>query len=126
MKNPLLLLCLVLIALTVVGPAQRAQSTPSLKEAFKSAFLIGAALNRRQFSEQDSRALPIIKAQFNTISPENQLKWQYVHPRPDTYDFEGSDRYVAYGEQYQMVIIGHTLVWHRQTPAWVFQDGKGN
>jgi len=126
MKKPLLLLCLVLAALTMVGPAQRAQSTPSLKEAFKSAFLIGAALNRRQFSEQDSRALPIIKAQFNTISPENQLKWQYVHPRPDTYDFEGSDRYVAFGEQYQMVIIGHTLVWHRQTPAWVFQDGKGN
>jgi len=126
MKKPLLLLFLVFAALTVVGPTQRAQSTPSLKEAFKSAFLIGAALNRRQFSEEDPRALPIIKAQFNSITPENQLKWQYVHPRPDTYDFAGSDRYVAFGEKYQLVIIGHTLVWHRQTPAWVFQDDKGN
>jgi len=72
------------------------------------------------------RALPIIKSQFNTISPENQLKWQSIHPQPDKYDFDGADRYVAFGEKYGMFVIGHTLVWHNQTPAWVFDDGKGN
>jgi endo-1,4-beta-xylanase len=118
-------LCLALLGLTFYGPTQHAQVAPSLKEAFKSDFLIGAALNRRQFFEEDTRGLAIIKAQFNSISPENQLKWQYIHPRPDTYDFAGADRYVVFGEKYQMVIIGHTLVWHRQTPAWVFQDDKG-
>jgi endo-1,4-beta-xylanase len=126
MKMRCAIIILLLLGVTLSPPTQRAQTTVSLKDAFKSAFLIGAALNRRQFSEEDPRALPIIKAQFNSISPENQLKWQYVHPRQDTYDFEGSDRYVAFGEKYQMVIIGHTLVWHRQTPAWVFQDAKGN
>ena len=115
-----------LSAILVMSTNQRAQSTPSLKDVFKSDFMIGAALNRRQFSEEDTRALPIIKSQFNTISPENQLKWQSIHPQPDKYDFDGADRYVAFGEKYGMFVIGHTLVWHNQTPAWVFDDGKGN
>jgi len=115
-----------LSTILVMSTNQRAQSTPSLKDVFKSDFMIGAALNRRQFSEEDTRALPIIKSQFNTISPENQLKWQSIHPQPDKYDFDGADRYVAFGEKYGMFVIGHTLVWHNQTPAWVFDDGKGN
>ena len=98
---------------------------PSLKEVFKNDFMIGAALNRRQFSEEDPRAMSIINAHFNSITPENQLKWQYVHPSPDKYDFNGSDRYVQFGEKHGMYVIGHTLVWHRQTPDWVFEDGNG-
>jgi endo-1,4-beta-xylanase len=96
-----------------------------LKEIFKNDFMIGAALNRRQFSEEDSRAMPIIHTHFNSITPENQLKWQYVHPSPNKYDFAGSDRYVEFGEKYGMYIIGHTLVWHRQTPDWVFEGENG-
>jgi len=121
----LLLVLLLVGALLPAARTQRAQ-TVSLKDVFKSDFMIGAALNRRQFSEEDVRALPIIKSQFNTISPENQLKWQSIHPQPDKYDFDGADRYVAFGEKYGMFVIGHTLVWHHQTPAWVFEDGKGN
>ena len=116
--------CLVLSALVPVAHTQRKENA-SLKEVFKSDFLIGAALNRRQFSEQDSRGVPIIKTHFNSITPENQLKWQYVHPQPGKYDFEGADRYVEFGEKYGMFIVGHTLVWHRQTPNWVFEDDKG-
>jgi len=113
--------------LSALLPTARTQqvSGQSLKDVFKSDFMIGAALNRRQFSEGDKRGLPIITAQFNTITPENQLKWQYVHPLPGKYDFVGSDGYVAFGEKYGMFVVGHTLVWHRQTPAWVFEDDKG-
>lgn len=118
------LACLALLTLVPTVRTQRSES-PSLKEIFKSDFLIGAALNRRQFSEQDSRGLSIIKAHFNSITPENQLKWQYVHPQPGKFDFEGADRYVEFGEKYGMFIVGHTLVWHRQTPDWVFQDENG-
>jgi len=84
-------LLLSVCALLVTTTPQHAQ-TVALKDVFKSDFLIGAALNGRQFSEEDTRALPIIKTHFNTITPENQLKWQLVHPTPDRYDFEGADR----------------------------------
>ena len=99
---------------------------PALKTAFKDAFLVGAALNPAQFSEKDARAAALIKEQFNTITPENILKWGLVHPAPDRYEFDAPDRYVAFGEKNHMFIVGHTLVWHNQTPRWVFEDGKGN
>jgi len=102
------------------------QEQPVLKEAFKEAFLIGAALNRAQFYEEDARGASLVKRHFNTITPENVLKWESVHPQPGKYDVEAADRYVAFGEENGMLIIGHTLVWHNQTPGWVFQDDKGH
>jgi len=31
---------------------------------------------------------------------------------------------VEFGEKNGMFIVGHTLVWHNQTPRWVFEDEK--
>ncbi|HEX9782970.1 MAG TPA: endo-1,4-beta-xylanase [Opitutaceae bacterium] len=99
---------------------------PTLKDAYKDAFLVGAALNLSQVNEEDARHAELIRTQFNTITPENLLKWENVHPEPNKYDFEPADRYVALGEKHGMFIIGHALVWHNQTPDWVFQDESGN
>ncbi len=103
-----------------------AQKQIELKDVFKNDFMIGAALNRRQFFEEDRRAVEIVTTHFNTITPENVLKWALVHPEPARYDFAASDRFVEFGVKRGMFIVGHTLVWHNQTPAWVFQDEKGN
>lgn len=102
-----------------------AYSEQTLKDAFKGDFPIGVAINQRQFDNQDRLGNPIIETQFNAISPENVLKWESVHPQPGKYDFTESDRYVQFGEDHHMLIVGHTLVWHNQTPRWVFQDKDG-
>jgi len=102
------------------------QEPTALKDAFKGSFLIGAALNSAQFTERDARDAAIVKAQFNSISPDNVLKWEKVHPEPDRYDFDLPDQYVAFGEKNHMFIVGHTLVWHEQTPRRVFEDARGN
>jgi len=106
-------------------PAVQAQSASTLKDAFAGVFRVGAALNANQFTERDAKGAALVKAQFNTTTPENVLKWEVVHPQPTTYDFGQSDRYVAFGEANGMFIVGHTLVWHSQTPRWVFQDANG-
>jgi endo-1,4-beta-xylanase len=106
---------------TVVAHAQPAP----LKDAFHGIFRVGAALNPATFEEKDARDVAIVTAQFDTISPENVLKWEAIHPQLDTYNFAPADHYVAFGEKYKMFIVGHNLVWHSQVPAWVFKDDKG-
>ncbi len=96
-----------------------------LKKVFRDDFNIGVALNLNQISGNDPNAIAILKKHFNSISPENILKWEAVHPKLNKYDFEAADCYVALGEKYKMQIIGHTLVWFNQTPDWVFQDESG-
>ena len=100
-------------------------TTATLKEAFAGAFHVGAALNENQFNERDTAGVALIKRHFDTITPENVLKWEEVHPQPNTYNFGPADRYVEFGERNGMFIVGHTLVWHSQTPRWVFQDANG-
>lgn len=98
----------------------------ALKDLTPKGMAIGVAINQRQFDGVDTAAVEIITKQFNQISPENALKFQPTHPAADRYTFEAADRYVQFGVDRKMQVIGHTLVWHSQTGAWVFQgeDGK--
>lgn len=113
-------------ALLLTLAAAPLQERPTLAQAFADDFLVGAALNAWLIRGRDTVGAALVKAQFNSITPENCLKWERVHPEPGRYDFDVPDRYVALGEQNDMIVIGHTLVWHNQTPDWVFQDGDGN
>jgi len=99
--------------------------TPSLKDAFAGAFLVGGAVNVSHFTGRDSVGEAIIRSQFNTITSENVLKWESVHPEAGRYDFSLADRYVEFGARNGLVTMGHTLVWHQQTPRWVFTKVDG-
>jgi endo-1,4-beta-xylanase len=112
-----------LIAVTL---AATAQVPTSLKEASKGDFVVGVAINEAQITGRDTRGDALIEAQFNSISPENVLKWEVVHPQPKKYDFDLADQYVAFGQKHHMFIVGHNLVWHNQVPDWVFRDDLGN
>ena len=116
----------MILSLSILALAHGVHAQPTLKSAFKNDFLIGVALNNTQFSGGKAAEAALVQAQFDTISPENALKWESVHPEPNRYDFSAADRYVEFGRKNGMFIIGHTLVWHSQTPKWVFQDEKGN
>ena len=98
----------------------------ALKDVMPKGMVIGVAINQRQFEGVDAAAVDIITKQFNQISPENALKFGPIHPAADRYNFDPADRYVQFGVDRRMQIVGHTLVWHSQTGAWVFQgtDGK--
>jgi len=105
--------------------AANAQQPTTLKDAYRGIFHVGAAINEQQIAGTDALGTGIVAAQFDSISPENVLKWERVHPSLDTYNFELADKYVAFGEKNHMFIVGHNLVWHSQVPNWVFQDDQG-
>lgn len=94
-------------------------SVASLKNTFKGDFYIGAAINDAQINGTDSLAIHLLKTEFNAITPENIMKWMYMEPEQNKFNFEMSDKYVALGEKNNMYIIGHTLVWHSQLADWV-------
>ncbi|PXY20912.1 endo-1,4-beta-xylanase [Prauserella muralis] len=61
--------------------------------------------------------------EFSSVSPENQMKWEYIHPERDRYDFAMADRIVAFAERNRQAVRGHTLLWHSQNPAWLEEGG---
>jgi endo-1,4-beta-xylanase len=113
-------------ALLIAGAhVATAQQAISLKEAYRNAFLIGSAVNEEIVSGADSVAQRILLRQFNTITAENVLKAGPINPEPGVYNFGPADAFVEFGERHGMFIVGHTLVWHNQTPDWFFQDETG-
>jgi len=101
------------------------QDRPALKDVFKDDFYIGVALSLNQIYGKEPDSMAIVEKHFNSIVPENILKWEEVHPQVNKYNFEPVDRFMAFGEKNKMFIVGHTLVWFHQTPDWVFQDEPG-
>ncbi len=103
-----------------------AKDAPSLKEAYKDAFLIGTALNTQIVSGKDALARALVPVHFNSVTAENVMKAEEINPQPGVYNFGPADDFVAFAEKHDMFIIGHTLVWHNQTPDWFFKDENGN
>ena len=113
----------------------RSADRPALKDAYKEHFHVGVAINRtiatatavradnvNRNMEQVENDIELVKQQFNQITPENDMKWALIHPREGTdgYDFGPADAFVNFGLSNDMYMVGHTLVWHSQTPNWVF------
>ena len=99
---------------------------PALKNVFGDKFLVGVAVNVRQSSEVDTASVKIIKKHFNSIVAEDCMKSANIHPEEDRYNFEQADQFVKFGQENNMAIIGHCLIWHSQLAPWFCVDQKGN
>lgn len=93
----------------------------SLKSTFQDNFYIGAAINKEQITGVNTAEILLLEEQFNSISPENDLKWERIHPEKDSFYFDIADKYVALGEKNDMNIVGHALIWHSQLAPWMHE-----
>jgi endo-1,4-beta-xylanase len=122
----------MLATMTLIGLSSQAQNISKtssrdtvLKDVYKNAFLIGVAVTPAITSGQDKVSQDIVLKHFNSTTPENVMKAALINPQPGVYNWGPADDYVAFGLKNKMFIIGHTLVWHNQVPAWFFTNAEG-
>lgn len=97
----------------------------TLKDVYKDAFRTGTAVTPAITSGADKASQDIVINHFNSITVENVMKAALINPEPGVFNFKPADDFVAFGEKHNMFIIGHTLVWHNQCPAWFFTNAQG-
>ena len=126
MKNHPKSIIMPAVLLIIFFTACTMDSKPdTLKEALAGKFYIGTALNADQITGKDTASVRVIKEQFSAIVAENCMKSGPIHPRENEYDFALADQFVEFGVQNDLVVTGHTLVWHSQAPRWMFTDSLG-
>lgn len=125
MKSRKFIICAVVLALTgqvlAQSPNQRKELT--LKKAFGGYFPIGVSVSPANLVGKEAA---LIVKQFNSLTPENVMKFGPLHPEENRYNWAGADSIVAFAHKHQMKVRGHTLVWHQQNPGWLFTNAKGD
>jgi len=96
-----------------------------LKEYYANDFKIGAAVGSA-ILHGDKELESLLIRDFNSITPENCLKWESVHPANDTWNWADADTYVDIGTRNHMYVVGHCLAWHSQVPGSVFKNASGD
>lgn len=94
-----------------------------LKDYYRSLFPIGVAVSPRALQGNEGQ---FIISQFNSVTPENDMKMGVIHPRENEYDFRRADAIVDFAVRNKMKVRGHTLCWHNQVGGWMFTDNKGD
>ncbi len=123
--NRSIALCSILIVFGCTSVEKESISNLTLKEAYQEAFKVGNVLNEDMVSGIDTVSQKIITNHFNVITPENIMKAEVVNPEPGVYNFKPADDFVAFGKKNGLFIVGHTLIWHNQTPTWFFKNEAG-
>lgn len=119
------ILMLAAVAATM-GCATRRHASESLKQAYADAFKMGTVANRQIAMNRDAASNAIIEQHFNAISPENDMKPEVLNPAPGRWNFAPADSYVKYASEHGLFALGHTLVWHNQTPDFFFKHPDGS
>jgi endo-1,4-beta-xylanase len=96
-------------------------SQTSLRDRYDDYFKLGVAISGRTSSGRDPEAAELAARQYNGATPENAFKWQSIQPQPGMYNFEQALGFLQFAEANGMEVHGHTIVWHQQVPAWVFE-----
>lgn len=97
-------------------PRQSPASVDQLIKA-KGKLYFGVAIDNGTLQEGKNAA--IIQKNFGQVTHEWSMKWDAIQPAPGTFTFDTADVLFNWALRNNKTIRGHTLLWHRQLPAWV-------
>lgn len=112
------LFMMLFLLLIVSGTVYASQAAPTLRElAAQKNIYVGAAVYTRHLN--DPVHAETLSREFNMLTPENEAKTCEVQPQLGRFDFQALDRLVAFAEEHDMAVHGHTLMWHQCVPSWL-------
>ncbi len=95
---------------------------PSLKEVLEPYFPLGAAIEEGNLVGVQRQ---LLLKHYSQITAGNAMKWDALQPTEGNFNWARADAFANFARQNGLRMRGHTLLWHAQTPAWVFQDAAG-
>lgn len=99
-------------------PTYGGAGATSLYQKYADYFPMGAAVDSQSYNTHSA----VLTKHFNSITLENDMKFESLQPTEGNFNYSPADNAVAFATKNNMKVRGHTLVWHRQTPAWVFAN----
>ncbi|GAB7044495.1 endo-1,4-beta-xylanase [Catenuloplanes niger JCM 9533] len=121
-------MAVVVLAGGWTAPAQAGGREDTLRKAAPHGLRIGTAVAggghhlEQEYPDPftaDRAYRRVLAQQFSSASPENQMKWEFIHPGRHEYRFGPADAIVRFARQNGQAVRGHTLLWHSQNPAWL-------
>lgn len=103
------------------GKSGNTAGATSLHQKYADYFPIGAAVDNQSYRTHAT----VLSRHFNSITLENEMKWEALQPTQGNFTYGTADQIVNYAVQNNMRVRGHALVWFRQNPSWVFAGSNG-
>jgi endo-1,4-beta-xylanase len=117
------LTAILIVASSFIHCSFAQSPTKGLKDYYKAYFPIGVAVAPASLRGDESQ---LILKEFNSVTPENAMKMESIHPEENRYDWKDADSIVDFAVRHHIKIRGHNLCWHEQVPKWMFVDNKGD
>ncbi|MCH7396621.1 endo-1,4-beta-xylanase [Belliella sp. DSM 107340] len=96
-----------------------------LKELFEDYFEIGAAVTPQQ-ADLGTAHGQTLRKHFSSITAENVMKPDALQRVKGQYTWSSADQLVQFAKDNNMLVRGHCLTWHSQSPDWMFYDENGD
>ncbi|MBT2546351.1 endo-1,4-beta-xylanase [Streptomyces sp. ISL-44] len=104
-------------AALVAPPASHAAESTLGGAAAQSGRYFGTAIASGRLG--DSAYTTIAGREFNSVTPENEMKIDATEPQQGQFNFAAGDRVYNWAVQNGKQVRGHTLAWHSQQPGWM-------
>lgn len=119
MRKRLLVIPLLLALVCTSCNTQVRRSDMLLKDVYSNFFKIGAAFNIKNLPITEGYEDDGLYNHFNSLTCENDMKWEKIHPDENTYSYETADQYINFAKAHGMGVRGHALVWYRALPGYM-------
>lgn len=81
---------------------------------------VGAAVSDSALGSGDEHFRSLLASEFNSVTAERAMKWMWIHPEPDRWEYGANDDLIGFAAAHEMQVRGHTVVWpHWGTPPYI-------